>query len=243
MNKLYIFLVVLATNLTSHAQNIYSGGNGDGFSFQDMGFALYSGGSGSGFSFASYTAPTNPLPLTFLSFTAQPQGNAVTLHWQTANAVNVDHFDIERSANAGVFTYLTSVAAENNNANTQDYQALDPSPVTGRNDYRLKEVDAGGLFQYSNIVSVTFNGPSSSAALSVYPNPATQTLTITVTLTSPLQGIILIYNAGGQPVAKQATALPQGTSSFLCAIGSLPAGEYFIKIQGSDLPVAPFLKQ
>lgn len=243
MNKLYLYLALLTAAASAHAQNIYNGGISDGSIAQNLGPYFYTGGSGNGFGFTSYTAPTNPLPLTFLSFTGQPQGNAVTLHWQTANAVNVDHFDIERSANAGVFQDLTSVAATTNNSNTQNYQALDPSPVTGTNDYRLKEVDVDGQFQYSNIVRVTFGAAAATEKLSLFPNPASNSITIDITLPAATRSVITIYNSSGQPVVQQQAELPQGTSSFTCPIGALAAGQYFVKVQGPDLPVASFLKQ
>lgn len=243
MQKLYVYLAFLTITVTAHAQNIYGGGNSDGFTSRLMGFDLYSGGSGEGFGFASYTAPTTPLPLTFLGFTAQPDNGAVTLRWQTANAIDVDHFDIERSANSAAFQYLTSVAA-NNNAGTQNYQALDPDPVSGHDDYRVKEVDANGQFQYSNIVSVTIDASTASPGVSVYPNPAMHTITIAVTVPKATHGIIVIDNASGQPVARQSAELPQGTSTITCPISGLAAGEYFIKVQGTDtnVQVVEFLK-
>jgi len=243
MKKLYLYLLLLASAPAVHAQNIYGGGIADGFAAQNLGAWFYSGGSGSGFVFASYTAPTNPLPLTFLSFTAQVQNSAIALGWQTTNAVNVDHFDIERSVNSSAFQYLTSVTA-NNNGDTQNYQALDPNPAIGHDDYRLKEVDVNGQFQYSDVVSVTIDASSAATALAVYPNPATQTITISITVPVATTGTITIDNASGQPVAHQNAQLPPGTSRIICPVGRLAAGEYFIRVQGSDtnVQVVEFVK-
>ena len=50
MKSFYIYIVLMTGILSvSRAQNIYSGGRGDGFSFQQAGFGIYAGGSSSGF--------------------------------------------------------------------------------------------------------------------------------------------------------------------------------------------------
>jgi len=74
MKSLYIYIVLMAGSLTvSRAQNIYSGGRGSGFSFQQAGFGVYAGGSSSGFAFSGIGSPGNevPLPITLLNFDAQ----------------------------------------------------------------------------------------------------------------------------------------------------------------------------
>ena len=51
MKSFYIYIVLMTGILSvSRAQNIYSGGRGDGFSFQQAGFGIYAGGSSSGLS-------------------------------------------------------------------------------------------------------------------------------------------------------------------------------------------------
>ena len=56
---------------------------------------------------------TIPLPLNFISFTAERKTNYTLLKWTTANEQNVDHFAIERSNDGVRFYDIGRIAARN----------------------------------------------------------------------------------------------------------------------------------
>ncbi len=118
-----------------------------------------------------YFGFTGPLPVNFLSFTATAEKTDVLLDWSTAQEQNSDHFEIERSSDNSNFVSIGQVTAAHNSNMQMNYSFTDPSPVSGNNFYRLKEVDLDGNSMYSKVVSVNFGGPSQNV-IAVYPNPA-----------------------------------------------------------------------
>lgn len=117
------------------------------------------------------------LPLTPISFTAVKQGNAALLNWTTASEQNTKDFIIERSTNGNDYTQIGMVAASTNSSVGYNYNFTDNNLASVQtNYYRLKMEDINGDFTYSPIQIVNFN---ESDAILVYPNPATDNITIT----------------------------------------------------------------
>lgn len=246
MKSFYIYIVLMTGILTvSRAQNIYSGGRGDGFAFQQAGFGIYAGGSSSGFGFASVGSPGNevPLPVTLLNFTAQPQGPQVLLRWQTTMENNNDHFEVEHSADAAAFKFLTSVASQGDSRLRQDYQAVDASPYRGLNYYRLKQVDKDGIAIYSKIVSVDMSTNGAGVDIRVYPNPARQAVTIDLTCPVDMSTVLSLYSAEGKLISRRYCPLVAGLNQLTWDISYLSAGIYYCKVENTDWPVISFFKE
>lgn len=113
---------------------------------------------------------TGPLAIELLSFTGKRNGNTNELTWEIASSWDVDKFILEHERN-GAFTFLTGVSA----AGTQ-YSFTDYEPLQETNYYRLKMYDVDGRFTYSSVVAI--GGIENAIAVEVYPNPATDRITI-----------------------------------------------------------------
>jgi hypothetical protein len=129
------------------------------------------------------------VPLKMLGFTAmyQPTPNPsregnVLLQWQTANEINVSHFNIQRSINGRDFTTIGKVAANNKSYN--EYKFIDDSQQSTVDGglwtvyYRIESIDFDGRKQYSEIKRVTPNEKQETRNLVVFPNPAKDVVTI-----------------------------------------------------------------
>jgi len=114
------------------------------------------------------------LPLKLLSFYAKLQTpNSVALNWQTANEVNVSHFNIQRSNNGKDFTGIGKV-----NASCCSYEFQDSPPLEGLGVvyYRLEMVDKDGSKTYSEVRQLAID--NKQMAINIYPNPAKDFVTI-----------------------------------------------------------------
>ena len=111
----------------------------------------------------------NPLPIELRSFEAQPDGSEVKLLWSTASETNNAYFAIERISEGLTFYEIGSVQGSNNSNEVLHYSFTDPSPISGINYYRLKQVDFDGSFEYSPVISIDLTNNNSFADL--YPNP------------------------------------------------------------------------
>lgn len=109
-----------------------------------------------------------PLPLNFLSFSLQNIDRQANLVWSTTNEVNVRDFDVERSYNGINYQSIGTVSAYNNGNSTNYYSFTDPSSLTGRTYFRIKQNDANGMFTYSEIRTIT---TQEKEPIQFYPNP------------------------------------------------------------------------
>ena len=244
MKSISLYILLLVTVIpAARSQNIFSGGNSDGFSANSMGFDIYAGGISNGFATDSTLATPVNLPITLLNFTAAALGSQVQLRWQTASETNNDHFEVERSADARTFNWLLSVAGHGDSQLLQDYQAIDAAPFPGINYYRLKQVDKDGRFQWSNVVSVNMNRSPVGPSIRLYPNPASQVLYITVTSTQDLNSTLHVYNAAGTQVITRYNPLTIGVNSLSVNISDLAPGIYFCQFENMNTGVLSFIKQ
>jgi hypothetical protein len=168
------------------------------------------------------------LPVTWLSFTGQLQGADVLLNWSTANEVNNDHFEVERSSDGTSFTSIGTVAAGNASSSTQHYSFTDNNPLSGTDYYRLKQVDKDGAYHYSSIVQV--NIPVSNALWLVYPNPAVSKTSVAVK--TDLNNVELVLtNANGQTVYSLKLPKVNAGQSIDIPLSNLAKGVYLLKVQ------------
>lgn len=176
------------------------------------------------FSTFGYYAKTTAtvLPVTLTSFTSAIQDCKTQLKWKTAEESGFDRFEIERSNNGGTnYSTIGTVNAAGTNTN---YNYADNNPVTGKNLYRLKMIDADGKYKYSsiNIVMVNCNGQSS---VIVYPNPASEVIKVSISgYANKVTG--KLYNSLGQ--LERTAMLVNGTNDI--QTGALSNGLYSLLI-------------
>jgi hypothetical protein len=114
----------------------------------------------------------NPLPLTMVNYQLLMVNEKQVLNnWQTANEINVSHYQIQRSVDSRNFETISTVAAKNFASNeysfVDDLNTKDQLPKTLY--YRIVGVDKDGKQTYSQVKSINIQQIHNS--ISVYPNP------------------------------------------------------------------------
>jgi hypothetical protein len=95
------------------------------------------------------------LPLKWLSFSAQMQGEAVLLQWSTSSEIKTEDFIIEHQAKASVWQSIGVVRSEGGSDNAvHSYTFKHGLPSAGMNYYRIKQTDIDGRYGYSAVRSV-----------------------------------------------------------------------------------------
>lgn len=117
---------------------------------------------------ASITA-NNPLPITLVSFRAQPEGSMVRLDWTTVSEHENVLFSVERSQDGTVFEHVLDVPGTFNSNVVLHYTDLDRRPHGGLSYYRLRQTDANGTQSVSPMVAVNF-GTTSGRPMVVFAN-------------------------------------------------------------------------
>lgn len=131
------------------------------------------------------------LPLKWVSFTAQAKPGRVDLQWQTAEVINNDHFEIERSTDGKGFSTIGTVSDKSGGASASGrtgasggtvasgggmFSWTDAAPVKGNALYRIKQVDIDGKYSWSPTVAVSVK--SSAGGISLQANPVGDVVTI-----------------------------------------------------------------
>jgi hypothetical protein len=141
------------------------------------------------------SVPPILLPVKLLSFTGNLQNNnAVLLQWQTADEQSIKEYELQYSTDGADFNNVLTIAAPTGLL-TNQYSYLHNDPVTGSNYYRIKTINDDGSADYSNILLININ---SDAYVSIYPNPATNN--IVVTLPDTNLATLRIFNSTGSLV-------------------------------------------
>ncbi len=150
---------------------------------------------------------TNPLPVELTSFTAKLVGKSILLNWQTSTEINNYGFDVERkignSDNSNNKWEKIEFIAGNGNSNSiKNYSFLDQDfGNTEMVNYRLKQIDNDGQFEYSNVISVNIS-LNSFELYQNYPNPFNPTTTISWLSPVDANVSIKIYDILGNEITE-----------------------------------------
>ena len=186
-------------------------------------------GNTSEFSGVVFPPVNAPLPVDFISFKAVLSGGKANLTWSTENEVSNDHFDVERSSDGAVFAKLGAVPASH--APVGNYTFVDPSPLSN-NYYRLKQVDANGDFKYSKVVYLQ----AQALQMQISPNPFVDHLNVTYNLENAGKVKVFVYDMVGRLIKEVDLQGNKGyNSQSVYSLGSLPSGQYVIRLVGDNL--------
>ncbi|PSK95002.1 T9SS type A sorting domain-containing protein [Taibaiella chishuiensis] len=165
-----------------------------------------------------------PLPITWLSFTADKAGDKAMLNWATATERGNTGFDVERSADGKTFTKIGFVSTQANEGNSTEklaYSFIDSKPLNGVNHYRLKQIDIDGKSSLSEVKAVAF---TAATAIEVYPNPVNGAM---VRVKGNNIKNISVFNINGQ----QATVPVQyGALENELQLSGLASGNYVLRV-------------
>lgn len=194
-------------------------------------------GSGGDYIYAGSTVVTLPIELN--SFVATTDNNNVILKWQTANEVNSNYFDVERSDDGQFFFSIGKVNASGNSTLPVSYNFTD-TKLTNNNGsqifYRLKLVDKDGATKYSNSISIK---PviSSVTIKSVYPTVIRKNELATVEILSDKSRLmdVIIMDESGRVLQQLSANLISGFNriSFVPKVNDLK-GMLFVKFVSTN---------
>lgn len=170
------------------------------------------------------------LPITLTDFTAKQVNGKTQLNWITQTEINSRYFIVERSTDNNGFQPIDTVSAAGSSTIAIRYTSTDKNPVAGNNYYRLRMVDLDGHTEYSKTIRVQ-NGSVSDVSLDVYPNPATDK--ITVRYSSTQDGNITLLNAQGAIVKCVATSKANSQTSI--DLTNCAKGFYYIVYESGEV--------
>jgi hypothetical protein len=196
------------------------------------------------------------VPVELTSFTATVERNAVSLNWQTATETNNSGFEIERkqigSPKSSVgnqdWNQIAFVPGFGTTTEPKSYSLIDEYLSSGKYQYRLKQIDFDGTFEYSNTVEVEITSPTEFSLEQNYPNPFNPTtkikytipsVTLNVPVAMPSKGDILVslkvFDVLGNEVATLVSQPQQpGTYEVEFNADKLSSGVYYYQLRYSS---------
>ncbi|MEP7146396.1 MAG: T9SS type A sorting domain-containing protein, partial [bacterium] len=113
-----------------------------------------------------------PLPVELISFTSTVNNSDVILNWTTSSEINNSGFEIDRSFVNGDWSMISFIKGHGNSNTPNDYSFTDTRLITGKYNYRLKQIDLNGNFKYFYLGNeVNIGVPQKFELSQNYPNP------------------------------------------------------------------------
>jgi hypothetical protein len=167
------------------------------------------------------------VPVELVSFTATVSSDVVILNWSTATELNNHGFEIERASSLTThdqenWRTIGFVEGKGTTTEAQHYSFTDKNLLEGKYNYRLKQIDFDGSYDFSNVVEVEI-APREFILLQNYPNPFNPNTTIS--WQSPVSSwqTLKIYDILGNEVVTLVDEYKQ-------------AGKYSVEFDGKHLP-------
>ncbi len=180
------------------------------------------------------------LPVELSSLVSLVNGNEVILNWSTTSETNNSGFDIERSNVRGQasneWINIGNVTGNGTSSVQNSYSFTDKNLASGNYNYRLKQIDFNGNFEYFNLSNEVNVGIPAKFELSQnYPNPFNPTTKIEYQLPNDGNVNISVFDNSGKEVASLVNEFKSAgyyTVNFNGA--SLSSGVYFYKIASGN---------
>lgn len=193
-----------------------SKGCGNDYALDDISFSLCPSGG--------------PTPVTFLNINAHQMGTGVSIDWSTAQEINSNYFEVQKSADGSSnWETVSTVTAAGNSQVVRNYNAFDGSPFSGSTFYRIAEVDKDGNFSYSKIVNVQTN--LGSTGVSVLTNPFHNSLTVNFSSTTSQDVSARLIDMTGRQVTIEKWSISAGSTQMSFSnVSNLQSGIYILSV-------------
>lgn len=178
-----------------------------------------------------------PDPVELNQFWSTTVNNDVYLKWLTGSEMNNRGFEIQRKKDIEEeWSFIGFVAGAVNSNELKEYEYADQSLNQGSYNYRLKQIDLNGNYEYFLLNEVVNIGrPNKFALFQNYPNPFNPTTTISYQLSKPGMANLSLYDSQGKLVQVLLNEFRNaGTYEFELDAGSLSSGVYYYSLLTKD---------
>jgi hypothetical protein len=181
---------------------------------------------------------TGIVPVELVSFSGTAMQEGITLNWATASELNNFGFEVERSTDENGFTTIGFVNGVGTSTENHYYSFIDRPHFENKSriQYRLKQVDFDGSFEYSNVIEVEVYQPLVFKLDQNYPNPFNPSTKIEYTLPTDGYTELKVYDIMGNSITTLVSETkPAGSYDIVFDASNMPSGVYFYTLTSGEL--------
>jgi hypothetical protein len=182
------------------------------------------------------------VPVELSNFSVSINRNNVELTWETSSESNNYGFIIERrrinSNSDSKWMEIGFVQGKGTSTEINKYRFVESPTLNGVYNYRLKQVDFNGLFEYSKEVEVNVMVIEDFALMQNYPNPFNPSTVIKYQVAEGSHTILKVYDVLGREVTtlvnEEQTAGEYEVEFLISKDLSLSSGFYFYQLKAGN---------
>lgn len=244
-----VYLVVSNDTETQSFKSVDNGANWDTYTFPSTAYHswhmdLVVAGSNANAVTSSSTGNISkinesPMPVKLESFTSNVSGRNITLKWSTTYEENNYGFDVERTMageNNANWSKVGFVKGNGNTNNKSDYSFSDNKLNSGKYQYRIRQIDFNGNYEYFTLnSSIDISLPGKFNLSQNYPNPFNPVTKIDYSIANTSNVSIVLYDMSGKEV-KTLVKSEQSAGYYTIQLnaGDLSSGVYFYRMIASS---------
>ncbi len=240
-NDIYVSYAGFAVYLSTNNGNSWTNYGLSGLEYSVICMAIDSSGyiwAGSHLD-GVYKTYGRTIPVELTSFSAEVNDNNVLLSWVTATEINNQGFQIERRETKNERNdSWDNIGFINGNGTTTEithYNFIDENVNDGTYNYRLKQIDYDGSFEYSSIIEVEVETPSDFFLSQNNPNPFNPSTQINYSIKKAGLVQLRVYDILGKEIATLVnTNKEAGNYSIEFNANQLPSGIYIYRMQSGS---------
>jgi hypothetical protein len=183
-----------------------------------------------------------PVPVELSNFSLSVNRNNVELTWETSSETNNHGFIIERrrvnSNSDSKWMEIGFVQGKGTSTEINKYRFVDSPTLNGVYNYRLKQVDFNGSFEYSKEVEVSVMVIEDFALMQNYPNPFNPSTVIKYQVAEGSHTTLKVYDVLGREVTtlvnEEQTAGEYEVEFLISKDLSLSSGFYFYQLRAGN---------
>jgi hypothetical protein len=182
------------------------------------------------------------LPVELTLFTISTIDTEILLNWSTATELNNHGFEIQRKVLDCDFSTIAFVKGQGTTTQKNEYSFADKNIDEGKYFYRLKQIDFGGKYEYSQVVEINWSPFTTYKLEQNYPNPFNPVTLIQYSL--PKAGKVRgeVFDILGRYIKTWEVDRNTGTFAFEFNGSDFPSGIYFYSLTAKPYDNTPEFK-
>jgi hypothetical protein len=175
------------------------------------------------------------IPVELTNFEAEAYEGKIILKWITATETNNMEFQIEKKKAENEWLNIGFVLGYGTTTEPKNYSFNDNEVSNGKYEYRLKQIDFDGSYEYSQTIKVIVDLPHYFVLYQNYPNPFNSSSVIKYSLPQSSNVVIKVFDILGNEIETLVNEEKSvGTYEVTWNATNLPSGVYLARIEANS---------